>query len=650
MEPKQLKNNRISFNNNNNNLHILNFLLFIFSILCAFVIEESNEYNFRIIVYYLLLFLCIILLIFLNFKENINNIFNNLIKYFQTKKPKIEKNNEVKDLIKQELNKNNNNQGNFLINNLNQNFYNYYNNNNEQNDNYQTLLNSNNRLNQSFFQNNLNKISPNKNFNINNNQNNPPYFNQNINYYLDSLNQNLNNNIKNNNNVYFDEFSSYSNNIYNNINNNYNLFNNVNNYNNQNNLSLLIYKKLKNQIQVLKQLDRNNVDLSNINDIPHELESINFNVWIKNFKNFIIKYELETICNEHFNNLINLNKLVQHIEIEIISNQSENNNINIMQFLEKNLHENSFHLDKLMNFDLINKSSNKNRFIFKIFFGNSNKLKEIIKFIDNKLQHIKNKNFILFQRNENNNDINKIFMNNDEYLTSYLNKLNPFSNFNQKNSNIKFFVKNVNNNNFYENLINLKKLLIERIALNECIFPKKFIKKIISENHANIIIEYIMERLNELKKNFDIYSNNSGGKFYNEEWTNLFPTDSQIISNLNIFFLEQSYNNLKKYRIFLNSPVPPTFEDNNDNIYLYQANTNEFEPYFCIIYKKIIIPCDNKENFFFTFIVYLYLLRQKNQNMLRNLGLLEVSLKILNDDNNINYNNNYISNNIFNYP
>ena len=95
--------------------------------------------------------MCIILLIFLNFKENINNIFNNLIKYFQTKKPKIEKNNEVKDLIKQELNKNNNNQGNFLINNLNQNFYNYYNNNNEQNDNYQTLLNSNNRLNQSFF-------------------------------------------------------------------------------------------------------------------------------------------------------------------------------------------------------------------------------------------------------------------------------------------------------------------------------------------------------------------------------------------------------------------------------------------------------------------------------------------------------------------
>ena len=159
-----------------------------------------------------------------------------------------------------------------------------------------------------------------------------------------------------------------------------------------------------------------------------------------------------------------------------------------------------------------------------------------------------------------------------------------------------------------------------------------------------------MERLNELEKNFDIYSNNSGGKFYNEEWTNLFPTDSQIISNLNIFFLEQSYNNLKKYRIFLNSPVPPTLEDNNDNIYLYQANTNEFEPYFCIIYKKNIIPCDNKENFFFTFIVYLYLLRQKNQNMLRNLGLLEVSLKILNDDNNINYNNNYISNNIFNYP
>jgi len=645
MEPK-LKTNMNNIFNNNNNLHIINFLLFIFSILCAFVIEESNEYNLRIIVYYLLLFLCIILLIFLNFKENINNIFIYIINFFKIKTQKIEKNNEVKDLIKQELNKNNNNQGNFLINNLNQNFYNYYNNNNEQNDNYQTLLNSNNRLNKTQFQYNLNKISPNKSFIINN-QNNPPYINQNINYYLDSLNQNENTN--NNNNLYFDNNAYYNTNINYNNNNNYNDLNNSNN--NQNNLSLLIYKKLKYQIPVLKKLERNILDLSNVNDIPHELESINFNVWIKNFKNFIIKNELETICIEHFNNLINLNKLLQHIEIEIISNQSESNNINIMHFLEKNLHENSFHLDKLMNYNLINKSFNKNRFVFKIFFGNSNKLKEIIKFIDNKLQHIKNKNVVLYQRNENNNnEINKIFMNNDEYLSSYLKKLNPFSNINHNFSNIKFFAKNVSSNNFYENLINLKKLIIERIALNECIFPKKFIKNIYTENHVNIIIEYVMERLNELKKNFDIYSNNSGGKFYNEEWTNLFPTDSQIISNLNIFFLEQSYNNLKKYRIFLNSPVPPTLEDNNDNIYLYQANTNEFEPYFCIIYKKIIIPCDEKENFFFTFIVYLYLLRQNNQIMLKNLGLLDVSIKILNDNNNINYNNNYMNNNIFNYP
>ncbi len=179
MEPK-LKTNMNNIFNNNNNLHIINFLLFIFSILCAFVIEESNEYNLRIIVYYLLLFLCIILLIFLNFKENINNIFIYIINFFKIKTQKIEKNNEVKDLIKQELNKNNNNQGNFLINNLNQNFYNYYNNNNEQNDNYQTLLNSNNRLNKTQFQYNLNKISPNKSFIINN-QNNPPYINQNIN-------------------------------------------------------------------------------------------------------------------------------------------------------------------------------------------------------------------------------------------------------------------------------------------------------------------------------------------------------------------------------------------------------------------------------------------------------------------------------------
>ena len=56
MEPK-LKTNMNNIFNNNNNLHIINFLLFIFSILCAFVIEESNEYNLRIIVYYLLLFL-----------------------------------------------------------------------------------------------------------------------------------------------------------------------------------------------------------------------------------------------------------------------------------------------------------------------------------------------------------------------------------------------------------------------------------------------------------------------------------------------------------------------------------------------------------------------------------------------------------------
>ena len=36
--------------------------------------------------------------------------------------------------------------------------------------------------------------------------------------------------------------------------------------------------------------------------------------------------------------------------------------------------------------------------------------------------------------------------------------------------------------------------------------------------------------------------------------------------------------------------------------------------------------------------------------MLKNLGLLDVSIKILNDNNNINYNNNNINNNIINYP
>ena len=182
MEPK-LKTNMNNIFNNNNNSYRMNLLLLIFSIWFSFFIVELYEYNWRIIVYYLLLFLCIILLIFLNYKENINNIFIYIINFFKIKTQKIEKNNEVKDLIKQELNKNNNNQGNFLINNLNQNFYNYYNNNNEQNDNYQTLLNSNNRLNKIQIQYNLNKISPNKSFIINN-QNNKPYINQNINNYL----------------------------------------------------------------------------------------------------------------------------------------------------------------------------------------------------------------------------------------------------------------------------------------------------------------------------------------------------------------------------------------------------------------------------------------------------------------------------------
>ena len=190
-------------------------------------------------------------------------------------------------------------------------------------------------------------------------------------------------------------------------------------------------------------------------------------------------------------------------------------------------------------------------------------------------------------------------------------------------------VKDINN----PTLINLRKLLYERIILNDRLYPKElFTSK--DPIHALLVIEYTIERLHQLQQNFELYGNGSGGgDFLNENWCSLLPTDSQIISHIIINYIESIYeiNNNRNQQIFLLS-YPSNYNILNENdikdikkqtpVFLYQINPPEVGPKFNIVYNGNLIPCPlNDTNLFHAFAIYFYLLSSKSPGFVMDLGI-----------------------------
>jgi len=440
-----------------------------------------------------------------------------------------------------------------------------------------------------------------------------------------------------------------------------------NNYNQNSN----IQNSNMRSFQILQSLTLNNltlkvlmpskpINLRNMNNIPQELGKFNYYICIDKFKKYITSKLFEDILSQHDNNLFTLNQLLEFTGIQVLSIQPEEEPGNLNEVLQEKLDENyirnfnnnnnTFNIFKndKNNFG-INRNNNNSNFNlfnnenymndvqknFRIFFGDVERIKMIIKFIDLKLKNEQIKKFTMNSINiERKDRENFLFRNNDDYIIDYQKKNNPFTSQNlnpnlERNQYNSLFQKN--KVLLGENLINLKRCLIQRLYINELLFPQRFIKPI-TEKHSQIVIEYVVNRLRELKNNINLYKNNSGGKFFGENWCNLFPTDSQLISYICFFYLEMANNDANIYnniRFLISYPIPPILDKNSNNLYIYQSNSAETEPYFCIVLKDNIIPCEEKDNFFQCFVVYLFLMKLKNEKLIENLNLSEFVKQII---------------------
>jgi hypothetical protein len=272
---------------------------------------------------------------------------------------------------------------------------------------------------------------------------------------------------------------------------------------------------------------------------------------------------------------------------------------------------------------VLNDNRNNEKKLKNIFFGDTNKIKEILITVENKI------NSLQFQKNNN-------FRNNNPYYQRQLiiNKINSDNNPFLKKEFIKTFdsyLKDSNDNNL--TLTRLQRLLYERIIINERLYPKElFYKK--NETHALLVMEYAIERLRQLHQNFVFYGNGSmGGEFLTENWCSLLPTDSQLIGHIVVNYLESIYliNNNKNEQIFLLS-YPANYNisideknsrnQNQTSIFLYQINPPDTEPKFNVVFEGNLIPCilDN-HNLFHALCIYFYLLNIKSQMFVMHMGI-----------------------------
>jgi hypothetical protein len=446
---------------------------------------------------------------------------------------------------------------------------------------------------------------------------------------------------------------------YQNINNSYFLMNKISK---NKKVSYYKYLNLKSRNNNTQALNPNNNSLKyNIDKIPKELTSINYQNWIFKMKNFISKILIPNLINKHDNNIFNLNSCLCNLGLKIINALPENESNDYMDILnEKMFFVNSNKIndiidnnnilfqnlkkqyDKYNNFNynlnnnienifpslntfnsflnegkkINDKSSNESQ-LRSVFFGDTNKIKQILYIIENKINSLQNNNEYKNNKYQQRQLIIKI-------INSYD---NPFLK--------KDISKSVDINKEVNDitLTRLQRLLYERIIINERLFPKELFEKK-DEIHALLVMEYSIERFRQLQHNFDLYESRSkGGDFMNENWCSILPTDSQLIAHVVMSYIESIYsiNNIISQQIFLLS-YPCSYNisiDENDlkngnqtSIFLYQINPPETEPKFNVVYKGNLIPCllDN-HNLFHSLCIYFFLLGVKSPMFVMNMGI-----------------------------
>lgn len=332
-----------------------------------------------------------------------------------------------------------------------------------------------------------------------------------------------------------------------------------NNNNSSKQKSYQIYRNLLIKNKFSKALLPNKeINFNDYTRMPHELANVNFPFWIEKYKKFLVLTLLEDFINEHDNNIINLNQMLEFTNIQLITTLPEEEPNSLTEILNTKFNDtNSFLFKNNLNGKIKN-NFNENNNTVKVFFGDTGRISKIITFIDYKLKMCQKKNL----NNQNGySSINKEnqpyrLNNNDESISNMLKKHNPFL----KVANNMDYKDLINKNKILleENLINLKQLLLYRIILNEKLFPKYYINSL-TDKHAHLVIEYSIGRLRELKSNLNYYKNNCGGKFIGENWTSAFPTDSQLLSYLSIQFMEDVYKDSYLRKLFMISfPLAPS--------------------------------------------------------------------------------------------
>ena len=438
------------------------------------------------------------------------------------------------------------------------------------------------------------------------------------------------------------------------------------------------YQYLKSRYSNTQALNQENNKLKyNYDKIPRDLAIIDYKSWIVRLKNFISRNLIPNIITKHDENISNLNSILSYLGIKIISTLPDNNSEDFLRILNekiyflnsnkidlhkdtnpnqpnnilyknaKNFFDNNYKLmnkdmnennnnkfsdfPSLMNFndylnekkELENNKYNAEKKLNKIFFGDTIKMKQILGIIEKKI------NILEIQKN---NEIQNITHSQRQKIIKAINlNNNPFLK-NEDTKRIDTFISNMNITNKYT-LTNLQRLLYERIIINERLFPKELLYKK-NETHVLLVIEYAIERLKQLDKNFNLYGDGSnGGEFLNDSWCSILPTDSQLIAHLMINHLETLYeiNYNKNQQVFLLS-YPSNYnilkESNNLNIksqtsvFLYQINPPDVGPKFNIVYDGNLIPCPLDDiNLFHAFSIYFYLLSAKSPTFVMNFGI-----------------------------
>ena len=446
-------------------------------------------------------------------------------------------------------------------------------------------------------------------------------------------------------------------------------------------VSYFKYQNLKKQIvnsKALNQNDDNKILKIDGSQIPQELCNIHINSLILKMKNFISKTLIPHIITAHTNNLNNLNNILSSFGLKIISTTTGNESNDYLDILKEKLflldsnkideikQDNNLLFENFKNITINNNLNNEITYKNKndifpslndyspfsnnlkelneikenekklklIFFGDTNKIKNILNLIQNKINSLQNKNII----NKNilkSNIIKSINFTNNPFIKDPSTKI-----YND-------YIRNSNETNL--SLTNLQKLLYERIIINERIYPKEFFdKKITKIDHILLIMEYAIERFRQLYEAYERNWNGArGGEFLNEGWCSLLPTDSQLISHLIINYLESlyeinyNYNNSNNYndnfnfkyhqRFLVSYPMDYNIkiDENSSNckfttsIFLYQMNPNDTEPIFFIVYKGSLIPCytDTNTNLYHAFGIYFYLLSIKSPMFAMSLGI-----------------------------